>query len=90
MDERKNRMAATNDITNAEIKTSAYSKQGRDNHDRIFAKKSAHEWALLDGVIIKSPDGFRWKDGVDMDTKISYKEFTKRLQHCTIYLNINQ
>jgi len=79
-------MAATNDITNAEIKTSAYSDQGRVNHDRIFAKKSAYEWMEdEDGFYwVKNFNGWDWDDGVTMETPISYQEFQKRLQHCIV------
>lgn len=77
-------MASRNNITNAEIKTSAYSKQGRENHDRIFAKKSAHEWLKEHTVKIINPDGWGWEDGITMDTPISYFEFQHRLTHCTV------
>lgn len=77
-------MPTKNDITGAEIKTSAYSANGRKNHDRIFAKKPAHIWAEEMGVMIKSPDGFRWDDGVTMETPINYSEFQRRLPYCTV------
>jgi excinuclease UvrABC ATPase subunit len=43
-------MATKSPITNAEIKTRAYSAQGRENHERIFGKKKKSwndfdEWA---------------------------------------------
>jgi hypothetical protein len=41
-------MATKSPITNAEIKTSAYSKQGRENHERIFGKKKATSWGEFD------------------------------------------
>ena len=81
-------MPSTNEITGAEQKSKAYSAQGRINHDRIFAKKSAHKWAEESGVRILDDDGFRWNDGVDMDSLISYSEFQKRLPHCTIICDL--
>ncbi len=79
-------MAARNNITGDEIKSKALSKQGRKNHDRIYAKKSAYEW-LKDEESVSSildPDGWRYNDGVTMDTPISYKDFCYRLQQCTV------
>jgi hypothetical protein len=67
-----------------EIKSRAFSEQGRKNYDHIFVKKSAHKWAEESGIKILDPDGFRWDDGVNMDSLISYSEFQKRLNHCTI------
>jgi hypothetical protein len=80
---------AKNDITGAEIKTSSYSKQGRENHDSIFAKRPALEWAEKENVKILDPDGFRNDDGVTLLTPISYSEFKKRLNYCTICLIMN-
>jgi len=77
-------MAAINDITKDSIKSKILSSQGRQNHDRIFAKKSAHEWLKDEAVTMMDPDGWRWNDGVTMDTPISYSEFQKRLVHCTV------
>lgn len=77
-------MASINDITRDEIKSKILSAQGRKNHDRIFSKKSAYEWLRDETITILDPDGWRWNDGVTMDTLISYKEFQKRLMHCTI------
>lgn len=82
-------MAAKNDITQASIQTSSYSKQGRENHDLIFAKRSALEWAEKENVKILDPDGFRNDDGVTVETPISYSEFKKRLNYCTICLIMN-
>jgi hypothetical protein len=74
-----------------EIKSRAFSEQGRKNYDHIFVKKSAHDW-LKDQpeVRILDGDGFRWNDGVTMDSLISYSEFQKRLNHCTIcFVNLS-
>jgi hypothetical protein len=77
-------MASRNSITGDEIKSKILSSQGRQNHDRIFAKKSAHEWLKDETVTMMDPDGWRYDDGVTMDTPISYSEFQKRLVHCTV------
>jgi hypothetical protein len=77
-------MASRNSITGDEIKSKILSSQGRQNHDRIFAKKSAHEWLKDEAVTMMDPDGWRYNDGVTLDTPISYKEFQKRLVHCTV------
>lgn len=75
---------AKNDITGDDIKSKILSAQGRKNHDRIFSKKSAHEWLKDETLTVIDPDGWRWDDGVTMDTPISYKEFQKRLVQCTV------
>jgi len=75
---------ARNDITGDEIKSKILSAQGRENHDRIFAKKSAYEWLKGETVTVLDADGWRDNDGVTMDTPISYKEFQKRLVRCTV------
>lgn len=80
-------MAATNDITGAEIKSGIYSAAGRANHDRIFAKKTAHEWLQTDeflGMTIIDPDGWRHPDGVSLEDRISYKDFCSRLNQSTV------
>jgi hypothetical protein len=77
-------MASRNAITGDEIKSKILSVEGRKNHDRIFAKKSAHEWLKDESVTMLDPDGWRYDDGVTMDTRISYKEFQKRLVQCTV------
>jgi hypothetical protein len=77
-------MASRNSITGDEIKSKILSSQGRQNHDRIFAKKSAHEWLKDETVTIINPDDWRYDDGVTLDTPISYSEFQKRLVHCTV------
>lgn len=61
---------AKNDITGDTIQTSALSKQGRENHDLIFAKKTIEEWARIEGFTI-------CVDGEDEPQKISYSEFKK-------------
>jgi hypothetical protein len=79
-------MAATNDITGAEIKSGIYTSRGRDNHDRIFAKKTAHEWLQTEefaGIHIHDDDGWRDADGVKMEDRISYKDFCYRLSLST-------
>jgi hypothetical protein len=86
-------MATTNDITGAEIKSGIYTSKGRDNYERIFAKKTAAEWLAFlpeyEGLIIMDPDGWRHADGVTLESKISYSEFAQRLQESTVmgYLN---
>ena len=77
-------MASRNSITGDEIKSKILSSQGRQNHDRIFAKKSAHEWLKDEAVTMMDPDGWRYNDGVTLDTAISYSEFQKRLVQCTV------
>jgi hypothetical protein len=77
-------MATTNNITGDEIKSKALTASGRENYDKIFAKKSANEWLKSESVKILDPDGWRWDDGVTLDTPISYSEFQKRLVHCTV------
>jgi hypothetical protein len=72
-------MPATNSITNAEIKTSAYSQQGRKNHDRIFAKKTAIEWAQEEQILTIYGGLFDRGDGITIDTPISFSEFKKRM-----------
>jgi hypothetical protein len=86
-------MATTNDITGAEIKSGIYTARGRDNHDRIFAKKSAAEWLAClpeyKGFIIMDPDGWRYDDGVTMESKISYSEFKRRFNESTVIGHLN-
>ena len=81
-------MATTNSITGDEIKSGIYSAQGRDNYERIFAKKTAAEWLEFlpeyKGWTIIDPDGWRYDDGVTLETKISYSEFKRRLNKSTI------
>jgi hypothetical protein len=63
-------MAAKNNITGDEIKTSSYSKNGRENHDLIFAKRTVQEWAKIEGFTI-------CVDEEDENEKISYSKFKK-------------
>lgn len=79
-----------NNITGDEIKSKILSEEGRQNHDKIFAKKSAHEWLKNDPsvIIMHDPDGWRFGDGIDMDTPITYTEYVRRLNYCTIQLKL--
>ena len=81
-------MATKNNITGDEIKSGIYSKQGRFNYELIFSKKSAQEWIEFlpeyRNYRILDPDGWRWDDGVNLETKVSYSEFIKRFNHCTV------
>jgi len=79
-------MAARNDITGAEIKSGILSAEGRDNWDKAFRKKSAHDWIAEDANIlhILDPDGWRDADGVTLDTPISYKEYCERINRSTV------
>lgn len=77
-------MAAKSPITNDEIKSKTLSKQGRENWDIVFAKKTAIEWAELDEIVILDPDGFRDSDGITIETPISYTEYNKRIAFATV------
>ncbi len=77
-------MATRSPITNDLIKSKALSKQGQENWEKIYAKKSAHEWLKGEIVEILDPDGWRFKDGVTLDTPISYKDFCYRINLCTV------
>jgi len=77
-------MATKNNITGDEIKSKVLSKQGRENWDKAFTKKTAIEWAKLDEIIILDPDGFRDGDGIAIDTLISYAEYSKRIPFATV------
>lgn len=61
-------MASKNNITGDEIKTSSYSKNGRENHDLIFAKRTVQEWAKIEGLTVSV-------DEISESEKISYSEF---------------
>ena len=67
-------MPAINDVTKSVIQTSSYSKEGRKNHDRIFAKKSANEWAREDKIMAIYGGLFE-----DINAPISYSEFIYRM-----------
>ncbi len=71
-------MATKNNITGDEIKSKILSKQGRDNWDIVFAKKTAIEWAKLDEIVTLDPESFENGDGITIETPISYTEYSKR------------
>lgn len=83
-------MAAINNITGDAIKSGVYSSEGRFNYDLIFGKKTAEEWIDFhpdyQGAQILDPDGWRYDDGVTLDTKISFNEFKRRFSQCTASL----
>jgi len=63
------------------------SAQGRLNYDVIYQKKSAHEWLeeLYAGKVkILDADGWRYNDGVTLDSPINKKEFMRRFNECTV------
>lgn len=70
-----------------EIRSRAYSDQGRSNWDAIFGKKSAFQWMeylYQDSDLIKDFDGWTCKDGVYLDTPITRADFETRFSKCTI------
>ena len=77
---------ARNDITDKVIKTGLQNKQYNSGWDKIYAKKSSHEWLKeMDGdVIVYDADG--WDNEVTMDTPIKYNDFMDRLCRSTIQL----
>jgi len=77
-------MATKNNITGDEIKSKVLSKQGRENWDRAFTKKTAIEWAKLEEIIILDTYGFRDGDEITIDTLISYAEYSKRIPFATV------
>ena len=80
-------MATTNPITGDEIKSKGLSKQGRNNWDRIFKKQSAYDWLKelkYEKYTILDPDGWRYHDGITMDTPISKSEFHRRFNESTV------
>jgi hypothetical protein len=81
-------MAAKNDHTGDLIISRMLSKQGRINHDRIYAKKSAYEWLEDECAILDSPNGWEQDDGVTLDTLISYQDFCFRASLSTIISNV--
>lgn len=78
-------MAATNPITNDNIQTKPYSSAYSSGWEKCFLKKP-QEWLdiLYPETHVKSPDGFRWEDGITWETLMRREEFEKRLQYCTI------
>ena len=73
-----------NNITGDEIKSRAFSEQGRKNWDKIFLKKSGIEWAKQEGIRILDDDGWRYNDGVDLNTPITEKDYFQRRNQSTI------
>ena len=87
-------MAAINNITGDEIKSKAFSEKGRDNWDNIFKKQSAWDWLKelnYGKYTILDPDGWRYNDGVDLDTPITKSDFFKRFNKSTVmFKSINE
>lgn len=82
---------ARNDITGKVIKTNPQSKQYADGWDRIFAKKTAHEWLKEEKDIqILDPEGWKKDDGVTLDTPIKWSDFQQRLYMSTIVHTPNE
>jgi hypothetical protein len=74
-----------NDITGKAIKTGIQNKAYDEGWERIFAKKTAHEWLeTMPDIRLLDPDGWRWNDGVTLDTPIKWSDFNNRLNHSTI------
>lgn len=77
-------MAARNEITGKVIKTNPQNSAYAEGWDKIYAKKSAHEWLkTMPDVVLMDADGWRYDD-VTLDTPIKYSEFVKRLNMSTI------
>lgn len=79
-------MAAINNITGDKIVSRILSKEGYDRWDTIFPpKKTASEWVALKhpGLTIYDPDGWRYADGVTLNTKITEDDFNARLSKST-------
>ena len=69
---------AVNDITGKVIKSGVISKEGRDNWDNIFSKKTAYEWAKIDNIEFND-------DGWDTpDVPITYRQFKEKIAQGTI------
>lgn len=76
---------ATNDITGKVIKTNPQNSAYAEGWERIYAKKSAHEWLeTMPFVRVMDPDGWREDDGVTMDTPIKWSDFQRRLNMSTL------
>jgi hypothetical protein len=77
---------AYNDITGKAIKTTPQNKQYSSGWDKIFAKKTSHEWLkeLEEETVIYDADG--WDNEVTMDTPIKYNDFMDRLCRSTVQL----
>lgn len=80
---------AYNDITGKAIKSGIQNKDYDKGWERIFAKKSSHEWLKETPEIVRivSPDGWELDDGVTMDSPIKWADFQNRLNHLTILAN---
>jgi len=87
-------MATKNNITGDEIKSKPLSKKGRENWDNIFKKQSAWNWLKelnYDEYTILDPDGWRYNDGVDLNTPITKSDFFKRFNESTVmFKSINE
>lgn len=80
-------MAATNDITGDEIKSKTSTSQYRENYSNIYPeKKSSHRWLkeFHPETVILDPDGWRYDDGVTMETRITKDDFNKRFGESTV------
>jgi hypothetical protein len=79
-------MPSRNEHTGDLIQTKPSNEASRRGWDRAFAKKTTQEWVEFEDnqVVIYDPDGWRYDDGVTLDTPISYKEFCKRLNESTV------
>lgn len=66
---------ARNDITGQYIKSRTYTKEARDRHGDIFAKRTFNEWLDIEGM-----DEVPQKLGGKFITeKISYSDFKKQI-----------
>ena len=81
---------AYNDITGKAIKSGIQNKDYDKGWERIFAKKSSHEWLkeTTEIISIVSPDG--WDDEVTLDTPIKWTDFQNRLNHSTVIANFSR
>lgn len=48
--------------------------------------KTGRQWAKQHGIVIQDPDGWRYNDGVCLDTYITEEDFWLRAMQCTISL----
>lgn len=62
-------------MSNKPVQLSEQQKQGL---------KKPQEWARLEGIKIKDPDGWRTADAPDFDTLITHDEYTTRLSRSTV------
>lgn len=78
-------MPAYNSITGKAIITNPINSAYSDGWDLIYAKKSAHDWLKsMPEIQITDPDGWKYDDGVTLDTHIKYSDFCKRLNESKI------